>query len=87
MARKKAEQTEADDLALPESFEKFAEAMEAPEPAKEVETRPMGGMVEKTWSGIPMWECARCKATTFDKAESSTHVCKTVRYEGDKRDD
>lgn len=44
------------------------------------EVRPMGGMVEKRWSGIPMWECPRCRGTTFDPKQAVVHTCKEVRY-------
>jgi hypothetical protein len=41
--------------------------------------RMMGGMIEKTWSGHPMWECPRCGGTTFESSEAKVHTCKEVR--------
>lgn len=56
-----------------------------PEPEKKkrptaAEVKGVGGMVEKRWSGIPMWACPRCNGTTFDEAESRVHQCKQVKY-------
>lgn len=55
-----------------------------PEPKKQ---RPrsedvpgVGGMVETRWSGLPMWSCPKCRATTFKASEAKVHVCKKVRY-------
>lgn len=40
----------------------------------------VGGMVEKRWSGIPMWQCKKCNGTTFNAGEAKAHVCKQVKY-------
>lgn len=85
MARKKSEPIQIADLALPESFEAFAAQVDSPQP--EPAAQPViGGMVEKRWSGIPMWACPRCRSTTFDAGEAKTHTCKQVRYASDKTD-
>lgn len=66
--------------ALPEKFDDFAQAMTAPETAMPApKVKPMGGMVETTWSGLQMWRCPRCRSTTFREADSKVHVCKTPR--------
>lgn len=69
---------------LPEKFEVFAESMKAPaEPTKEetpVETGPVLPMEETTWSGLPMWRCKKCGATTFDRVEAETHTCKRTKW-------
>ena len=88
MPRKKTDPVT--DAALPETFEEFSAAVENAE-AKTAAVAdrtpiPMGGMVEKAWSGIPMWECPRCKSTTFDAAEAKVHTCPMVRYADEKRD-
>lgn len=56
-----------------------------PEPEKKkrltaADVKGVGGMVEKRWSGLPMWECPRCLATTFSEPESRVHQCKQVKY-------
>lgn len=51
---------------------------ETPAPIAQT-VKPMGGMVETKWSGIPMWTCPRCRGTTFKEADSKVHVCKTPR--------
>lgn len=33
------------------------------------------GMVEKRWSGLPMWACTRCGHTTFNNREARKHAC------------
>lgn len=58
---------------------------EAEKPAKPkrptaADVKGVGGMIEKRWSGIPMWQCPRCNGTTFDEAESRVHKCKQVKY-------
>lgn len=84
----------ADDepAALPEKFEDFEQAMtepvkpfrrrhepeDMPDPVVQV-VKPMGGMVETTWSGLRMWTCPRCRGTTFSEDDSKVHVCKTPR--------
>lgn len=40
----------------------------------------VGGMIEKRWSGIPMWECPKCLATTFKEVEAKVHQCKQVMF-------
>lgn len=40
----------------------------------------VGGMIEKRWSGLPMWECPKCLATTFKAVEAKIHQCKQVKY-------
>lgn len=81
---------------LPESFEAFEEGMLAAEDKrskrskpkvaskkKQAEARktvPLGGMVEGKWSGIRMWTCPRCRATTFKAADAKNHTCKRVKY-------
>lgn len=56
-----------------------AESTAAPAAEPKPNTRKMGGMVELRWANIPIWECPRCRATTFDKAEAKVHVCKKIR--------
>lgn len=63
---------------LPEKFEVFAASMTAGDGM--AKPRPIGGMVEKRWSGMPMWECPRCAGTTFSEADAKTHTCKEVRF-------
>lgn len=40
----------------------------------------VGGMVEKTWAGVKMWECPRCLGTTFKEVESRIHQCKQPKF-------
>ena len=40
----------------------------------------VGGMVEKRWSGVLMWECPKCLGTTFKAIEAKVHQCKQVKY-------
>lgn len=57
--------------------------MPAPEKKKRLtaaDVPGVGGMVEKRWSGIPMWECPKCLATTFKAGEAKVHQCKQVKY-------
>lgn len=42
--------------------------------------KPMGGMEETTWSGLPMWRCPRCRGTTFKPDEAKVHTCKEVKF-------
>lgn len=65
---------------LPDSFEEFEEQITKSPAHPAPITKPMGGMVEKVWSGLPMWECPRCKDTTFIASEAKIHTCKEVRY-------
>lgn len=56
-----------------------------PEPEKKkrltaADVPGVGGMVEKRWSGKPMFECPRCLATTFDAQQAKVHVCKKVKF-------
>lgn len=80
---------------MPDSFEDFAkrhepeataepdEPMVAPKAEPKQTVKPMGGMVEKTWAGQPMWECPRCGATTFDAGVARVHTCKELRFAED----
>lgn len=57
--------------------------MPEPEPKKRLtaaDVPGVGGMVEKRWSGLPMWECPKCLATTFSEPESRVHQCKQIKY-------
>ena len=61
---------------------------EMPEPEKPkrltaADVPGVGGMVEKRWSGIPMWECPKCRGTTFDATEAKVHQCKQIKYAGE----
>lgn len=61
--------------------------MPAPKKKLTAEDVPgVGGMIEKRWSGIPMWECPRCLGTTFKAVEAKIHQCKQVRYAGEETD-
>lgn len=50
----------------------------APAP-EQAPPKPIGGMVETTWSGKSMWRCGDCHATTFVAGEAKVHVCKKPR--------
>lgn len=70
---------------LPESFEEFAEKVEAaakPKPKRPTaaDVAGVGGMVEGKWSGIPIWTCQKCHGTTFNRTDSKVHKCKQARY-------
>jgi hypothetical protein len=60
--------------AMPENFEDFAAQVESKPAAKLI-----GGMVEKKWSGVPMWQCPRCGGTTFKASEAKVHTCKVPK--------
>lgn len=62
------------------------------EPVEDVITVPqedpdliIGGMRRLIWSGEPMWECPRCKSTTFQKEMAAIHTCPVIKYKGDNR--
>lgn len=59
--------------------------IETPAAAPEETPPDIPGMKSETWSGIPMFRCEKCGATTFKREEAEGHVCKTVKYasEGD----
>lgn len=44
------------------------------------DVKDIGGMVEKRWSGVPMWQCPKCNGTTFNEAQSRVHKCKRIKY-------
>lgn len=44
------------------------------------DVKGVGGMIEKRWSGLPMWQCPKCNGTTFNESESRVHQCKQVKY-------
>lgn len=44
----------------------------------------VGGMVEKVWSGLRMFECPKCLGTTFVEQEAKVHVCKKIKYAGEE---
>lgn len=48
------------------------------------DVKDIGGMVEKRWSGLPMWQCPKCNGTTFDEAQSRVHQCKRIKYAGEE---
>jgi hypothetical protein len=61
--------------------------MPAPKKKLTAEDVPgVGGMVEKRWSGIPMWECPKCLGTTFKAVEAKIHQCKQVKYADEETD-
>jgi hypothetical protein len=40
----------------------------------------VGGMEKTKWSGVDMWRCPKCHATTFKEADSKVHKCKQARF-------
>lgn len=62
-----------------------AKPKDMPEPEKKkrltaADVPGVGGMVEKRWSGLPMWECPKCLATTFKEQDAKVHQCQQVKY-------
>lgn len=80
---------------LPEKFEDFEKQMEAdkaraadkaPKASKKLErpkiedVKGVGGMEKTLWSGVVMWRCPKCHATTFVEVESRVHKCKKIKF-------
>lgn len=61
---------------MPEPEEKPEEMKAEP---KTAQPRSIG-MVPGTWSGLPMWRCSRCHATTFKESDAKVHTCPQIRY-------
>lgn len=40
-----------------------------------------------TWAGLPMWTCIRCKTSTTEESELSSHVCKVQRFVSEQADE